>query len=280
MMEDLDDNTLEELARLICGDDDGPIYRKGYELPRLLQRAGWGDVDDHDGSPRRNWLTGQLLARRNVPSAIEKLVLRLADSREYINLNEPRALAETIQKLNGFLVLEGYRVHQTNGRPRITKCDPSLAHPGELAPVELHAAMSDLVRDPQMAAVLQSRLDEAHTCDRNGAHVSAIIMLGSLLEGVLLEAVRTRMPSPVKSADKWYLNDLIATAHDQGWIQADVRRFADHLKGYRNLVHPYAQIRLGHPPDRDTVNMCWPVVNAALNDLAATAPQVPGARHN
>ena len=39
MMEDLDDNTLEELARLICGDDDGPIYRKGYELPRLLQRA-------------------------------------------------------------------------------------------------------------------------------------------------------------------------------------------------------------------------------------------------
>lgn len=140
--------------------------------------------------------------------------------------------------------------------------------------------MSDLVRDPQLAAVLQGRLDEAHTCDRNGAHVSAIIMLGSLLEGVLLDAVQTRMPSPVKSADKWYLKDLIATAHDQGWIQTDVRKFTDHLKDYRDLVHPRAQIRLGHPPDRDTVRMCWPVVNAALNHLAATAPQVPGVQHD
>jgi hypothetical protein len=25
-----------------------------------------------------------------------------------------------------------------------------------------------------------------------------------------------------------------------------------------------------HTPDADTVNMCWPIVNAALNDLAAT----------
>jgi hypothetical protein len=247
---------------------------------QVLQRAGWGDVDEHDGSPRRNWLTEQLLVRRNVPGVIEKLVLRLADSREYINLNEPRALAETIQRLNEFLVLEGYRVHQTNGRPRIAECDPSLANPGELAPVELHAAMSDLVRDPQLAAVLQGRLDEAHTRDRNGAHVSAIIMLGSLLEGVLLDAVQTRMPSPVKSADKWYLKELIATAHGQGWIQTDVRRFADHLKDYRDLVHPRAQIRLGDPPDRDTVRMCWPVVNAALNHLAATAPQVPGVRQD
>ncbi|MGH3708668.1 MAG: hypothetical protein ACRDRQ_11305 [Pseudonocardiaceae bacterium] len=279
MMEALDDNTLDELARLICG-DDGPVYREGYKLPKLLKRAGWGDVDDHDGSPRRDWLTEQLLARRYVPGAIEKLVLRLADSREYINLNEPRALAETIQQLNGFLVLEGYRVHQANGRPRITECDPTLANPGELAPVELHAAMSDLIRDPQLAAVLQGRLDEAHTCDRNGAHVSAIIMLGSLLEGVLSDAVQTRMPSPVKPAEKWYLKELIATAHGQGWIQADVRKFADHLKEYRDLVHPHAQIRLGDPPDRDTVRMCWPVVNAALNDLAATAPKIRSTRHD
>jgi hypothetical protein len=39
-----------------------------------------------------------------------------------------------------------------------------------------------------------------------------------------------------------------------------------------NLVHPWAEIRAGHAPDRDTVDMCWPVIIAALNDLAATAP--------
>jgi hypothetical protein len=130
---------------------------------------------------------------------------------------------------------------------------------------------SHLARDPDLAAVLQDRLAEARTCDRNGAYVSAIIMLGSLLEGVLLDAVKSRLPNSPKPADRWTLHDLIETAHNEKWIQADAHGFGNKLRDYRNLVHPGAQVRLGHTPDRDTINMCWPVINATLNDLAATA---------
>jgi hypothetical protein len=34
---------------------------------------------------------------------------------------------------------------------------------------------------------------------------------------------------------------------------------------------PNAQVTLGDFPDQDTIRMCWPVINAALNDLAVTA---------
>ncbi|MEV0561460.1 hypothetical protein [Dactylosporangium sp. NPDC050588] len=73
------------------------------------------------------------------------------------------------------------------------------------------------------------------------------------------------------TAENWTLSRLINVAHQQQWIQADVHGFADKLREYRNLVHPHAQVRKGHAPDRDTLNMCWPVINAALNDLAATS---------
>ena len=58
---------------------------------------------------------------------------------------------------------------------------------------------------------------------------------------------------------------MINLAHEHKRIQADVHGFADKLRGYRNVVHPNAQIRKGHAPDRDTLNMCWPIINAALN---------------
>jgi hypothetical protein len=137
--------------------------------------------------------------------------------------------------------------------------------------VVLHVSIADLVRDASLAAVLEGRLTEAKICHRNGAYASAIIMLGSLLEGVLLDAVKTRLKPSAKPAEKWMLADLIKTAHQQEWIQADVQKFAGTLREYRNLVHPNAQVNLGHAPDADTLSMCWPVINAALNDLAATS---------
>jgi hypothetical protein len=267
----LDDNTLDELARLICG-DDGPVYRQGWQLPIFLQHAGWERVPEHDGAPRREWVLARLRERRDVPSDIEAVILRLADPREY--LSEPGAVTEAARRLNAFLVHEGYQVQLPGGRPRIVECDPALGHPSQLAPVELKTTMSELVQNPAFAAALQNRLDEAQTCHANGAHIAAIIMLGSMLEGVLLDVLHTRTPPSARPQnDKAPLNQLIEIAHHNGWIQADAQRFSHVLRDYRNLVHVPVQFRIGDVPDGDTFNVCWYVVVAALNDLAATAPK-------
>jgi hypothetical protein len=69
------------------------------------------------------------------------------------------------------------------------------------------------------------------------------------------------------------LHHLIEIAHRNHWIQADAQKFSHVLRDYRNLVHVPVQFRIGDVPDGDTFNVCWYVVVATLNDLAATAPR-------
>ncbi|MGW6901486.1 hypothetical protein ACWGF2_33595 [Streptomyces sp. NPDC054919] len=269
MTRPLDANTLQELARVICGDDH-LYYRKGYEIAQFLERAGWQKVPEYNGEYRRDWALAQLTERREEPTELEKVLLRLGSPLEY--LEEPDQLPNVIAAVNTFLVHEGYRLENPGGRPRLMACDPSLGYPGQHAPVELKAVMADIIDDPAMASLLQRRLDEARTCYANGAHVAAIIMLGSLLEGVLLTTVLARNPSLLgnKSPDHVSLKILIDICRSAGWLDADVERYSHELREYRNFVHPHKEVREAHTPDRDTLDVSWSVVNAALNDLALT----------
>ena len=138
--------------------------------------------------------------------------------------------------------------------------------------------MADVVSDPALAAIAQQRLDEARLCHTTGAHMATIIMLGSLLEGILDGAAAERLgekPSP--PLDRMGLQELLDLAHRKGWIEIDVHKGSEVVRAYRNLVHPRAQLRMRHTPNADTVDMCWPVVNATLNDLAATRLSVSSA---
>ncbi|MBE8477387.1 hypothetical protein [Streptomyces justiciae] len=267
----LDTNTLKELARVICGDDH-LFYRRAFEIAHFLQNAGWRDVPDIDGESRAEWTLDRLLERRTQPSELEKVLLRLADAREYYD--EPDQLPKVLAAVNTFLVHEGLRLENPGGRPRLVPCDPALAHPGQHAPVELKATMADIIADQRMAALLGRRLDEARTCFANGAHVAAVIMLGSLLEGVLLTAVQERDATLLgrKGPNNMNLGELIDICYKARWIDADVTNFSHALRDYRNFVHPHREFREAHTPDRDTLNVSWYVVNGALNDLAATRP--------
>lgn len=270
-MEHLDDTTLDEIARLVCG-DDVLVYRKGWEIHEFLKRAQWNDVPEYDGSPRRAWVLGLLRKRQATSPGVERVILRLADPREY--RGEPQALSEAIDALNGILGIEGWQVDITNGRPALLESEVKLDPPSRPRPVELKVTVADIVRDKQLAAVLQRRLDEARICHENGAHIATVILLGGLLEGVLIDATMMRLERPVsRPIDRMSLNELIEVAHSQGWIDVDVHKGGHLLRSYRNLVHPYEQVRLKHAPDGDTVDICWPIVNATLNDLAATAPR-------
>ncbi|WP_327417495.1 hypothetical protein [Streptomyces sp. NBC_01233] len=153
-------------------------------------------------------------------------------------------------------------------------CDPSLGHPGEQAPVELKATMADVIADERMAQLLQRRLDEARTCFANGAHIAAVIMLGSLLEGVLLTVIQERDASLLSGRDLKRINlaELIDICTQTRWIDADTKSYSHTLCDYRNFVHPHREFREEHKPDRDTLNVSWWVVNGALNDLAASHP--------
>jgi len=259
----LDDNVLERLASLICGDDDDFLYRQGYELVKFFKAAGLSDVGQFDGY-RRSWTFDQLKRRRKDPDALRAVILRLADPREY--LDEDFARVAVVDELNRLLAFEGYQVIYERGRPVLIQHDGASNRFSAQTPAELTASLADIVSDPTFGRQLQQRLDEAHACWKAGAPTAAIIMLGSLLEGVLYDVATNRADFGWKPTD--HLQTLIGLARDKKWIAREVAEYADVLRNHRNLVHPKKQLIQSYEPEDDVVRIAWNVVVAALNDLA------------
>ncbi|MGW5739641.1 MULTISPECIES: hypothetical protein [Streptomyces] len=268
-MEPFDDSTLTELAALICGDEPHMKRRGGWELAGFLQRAGWEDAPEHDGRARLPWMK-ETLAERQLDDVadIERVVIRLADRREY--LQQPEDYDAVFTRLQEILALEGRRIDFRKSRPVLTVYDPEEAPRPQR--VELKVSIADLVTDPDLASAVQLRLDEARLCQEHGAYTSAVIMLGSLLEGVLVHAAETRPAAQplTRPARDTRLQQLIQHAHTNRWIDQDAKMASDLLRTYRNLVHPLAEKRARHSADFDTADLCWSTVNAVLNDLAAS----------
>ncbi|NJC73012.1 hypothetical protein HC031_25325 [Planosporangium thailandense] len=259
---ELDDNILNRLADLICGDDSTPVYRTGREIGAFFEAAGWRRVGDVDG-PRRQWVLDLLKQRRRDSDALRRLVLRLADPREYLDNDDARL--HVVQELNQLLALEGYQVVYVGSRPDLISQTPTMKRPAMQAPAQLTASLTDIVSDPEFGKQLKSRLDEAHTCWKSGACTAAIIMLGSTLEGVLYDVALARHAGGRPPTDN--LQELINLAKRNGWIAQDVIDYVDVLRNHRNLVHPKKQYTQRYSPEEDTVRIAWNVVVAALNDL-------------
>jgi hypothetical protein len=141
-----------------------------------------------------------------------------------------------------------------------------------------------LVKDKTLAGLLRSRLEESRKTRQAGAYLSTIVLLGSILEGVLLEKVmqNPQVAGNANSApkerdktlsfDKWTLDSLIAVAHECGWLDRETHSYAIVLREYRNLIHPREQIKRSLYPDADTCDMSEIVVRTALADLKRAKP--------
>jgi hypothetical protein len=269
---ELDDNVLDRLADLICG-DDGPVYRTGREIMAFFQSAGWRRLGDIEGG-RRQWVLDLLRQRRHDSDALRHTLLRLADPREYLDSDNARA--QTVQELNELIAVEGYQITYVGGRPDLISQTPTLKRPAMQAPAQLTARLDAIVSDPDFGLQLNARLDEAHTCWKSGACIAAIIMLGSILEGVLYDVACTQHTAGKAPSD--HLETLINLAGRNGWIAQDVVDYVDVLRNHRNLVHPKKQFTQGYSSDEDTVLISWNVVVAALNDLQELGTASPGSK--
>jgi hypothetical protein len=288
-MKQLDDQTLEAIAELICGGGPdysapGP-YRTASEIHRFFQRVG---IKEQSQSSTRKWFTLEILQACNndatgkfVPGRIERVLLRLANPIEYQGQQE--TTNEVIEHLNRILLPEGFRVILQGVTPSLEQCSAGLqpsvpkTKPTLLSPPDF----TKLANDQSLDIILHSRWNEAQLCAQHGAYLSSVVMMGSILEATLLSIVSkypevaNRSPSSPKDPKTgkpkqfgdWGLSSLIDVAHECGWLQGDVKRYSHALRESRNLVHPWYQRMLNEHPDEDTCNICWQVVSAAMNDL-------------
>lgn len=285
----LDAAVLDSIADIICGDDTErlPKYRSSMWLSRFFQDAGINAT--HDGSTRKWWVLGVL--EQLQPSDIEKVILRLADPREYKGKLDDLKLA--VKALNEALLMDSYKVGFINNKPAVQfagqmKIDDDIVS----SPISHdeddflkrqfsdEIKISDLGLDSVLTEYLQDRVDEAQSCPKGKVSLGTLFLLGSTLEGVLL-AVAMKEPVVFSSAkcaprDKkgnlvkiydWKLGQLIDVCHELGYLKLDVQKFSHVLRGFRNYIHPYAQMSQDFKPDEHTVEICWQVFKAAYFEL-------------
>lgn len=127
--------------------------------------------------------------------------------------------------------------------------------------------------------VVEARLREIDACLAADAPLAVIFLVGSTLEGLLMElamanaAQFTAAPSAPKDRGKvrpinqWRLSDLIIVCGALGILGTDVARFADHVRNFRNYIHPRQQLAEGFKPRIETARIAQHVLRAALTDL-------------
>ncbi|MDQ7809398.1 hypothetical protein Q5425_37220 [Amycolatopsis sp. A133] len=290
-MEPIDEQTLVAVAELICADGK-QYYRSVKGLVDFFRRAGW-DVGGYDGESRKAWTIAQLLGRRDDAAAIEQVLKRMADPREY--QQDWESADEVLEALNYLLEVENLHVELDADLRPVVRTGRAAARdlPVDISRQKLQYSISEIVTDQRLVAVLEQRVIEVEKCRANGCHLAAMILLGSLLEGLLLDAAENRtIPESIwdepeakaenirsaNRADKLPLQSLIYVAHRLKWIDTDAYRIASAVRDFRNLVHPNAQRKLERSPDEDTVDMYWPVFVGTANDLGRTRPDGPGER--
>jgi hypothetical protein len=289
----LDSSTLEVLAETVCGGGGGSgaaeysapgIYRSKSEILSFFART---NVAAKGQSSTRKWFVLESLQGLNqepdgdiVSAGIERVIARLANPQEY--RGDVEILQAVMDHLNKVLRLEGIEIVLDGVRPRLREIQPGVLSPKPKGRVhEPPPNFVSLGVESRLSEILVGRWNEAQRCVDAAVHLSAVIMMGSVLEGVLLSkaeasatvaykskaAPKDRVTGQPKRLHEWSLASLIDVAHDVGWLQGDLKRFSHSLRESRNMVHPYFHRTQSDDPDADTCSICWQVVRAAVADL-------------
>ncbi len=141
-------------------------------------------------------------------------------------------------------------------------------------------SLAKLPVEASLIPILEARLREAECAAKHGMALSAVVLCGSILEGILLGLAQNNVcqfnqcvlapkdkESKVKRLQDWSLADLIEVSHQCGYLPLDIKRFSHDLREFRNFIHPYEQMRTGFTPSSQTANLCWHVLVAAMNSL-------------
>jgi len=141
--------------------------------------------------------------------------------------------------------------------------------PEVFAKLSLEAAMSGALVD---------RMREAQACIEAKAHLAAVILCGSVLEGMCLgfgslhpermnRAYATRYNKAPRKLHDWKMREWIDVLGQLGDLSPNIEKFGQALRDFRNYVHPAEQLANRFSPDQHTSRIGFQVVVAAAEDL-------------
>lgn len=285
----LSPQTLSTLTDLI---NEKTMYRSGPELVKFFNRLGFNDVYQ-SGFPSRKTYTADRLERINGTPELDKCIKEVFNPINFIGrYNELDVFIDT---LNQYLAYDGWNVYRegttisfkkSNGvdiEEEKRKESAQYSAKGVTEEEFLNYEFREIDLDsisliPTLSPYIEKRIEEIKICLKNDAPLAAIMLIGSSLEGVLLNvatmnpalmnkstsAPKDRDSGKVKKFADWNLNSLIDVACEAGIIKDDVKKFSHVVRDFRNYIHPYEQMSHQFSPTNHTAKICFQVLKAAL----------------
>lgn len=147
-------------------------------------------------------------------------------------------------------------------------------------------ALSRLPLQVGLAALLADRMSEARRCLDCQAYLSAVVLGGSVLEGLCLgigvhnvervnRAFQDVYKKPAPMLHDWKMAQWIAVLEHLGDLSPNVSKFGHALREFRNYIHPSAQLAAKFTPDMHTARISFHVVVAAIDDLCRAHGGLP-----
>ncbi|MGD0868038.1 MAG: hypothetical protein ABSB88_00695 [Bryobacteraceae bacterium] len=165
--------------------------------------------------------------------------------------------------------------------------DQALALAGDHARPE-HATTDDqpdfrpLVLDAKMQTILGNRWQECVKCVAAGAPLSAVVMMGGMLEGLLLARVnqlkdkgpvfkatgapKDKTGTPLK-LNEWTLKNYLDVAHELTWITKTTKDVGEVVRDYRNYIHPQKEYSHGVSISADDARTLWEIAKSVARQV-------------
>ena len=282
----LNDTTLESLRDFINGKTE---YRSGPELVKFFNSLGFNDTY-YRGFPSRWQYTDEKLNQINGTPEIEKCIKMLFAPQKFIG--DFKRLDQLINEFNQYLAFDGWKIIRDGKEIKFTEADQiDFSYPSEFDKDneklflekefgEIH--LEKLGLDNDITNILLLRIEEIKNCMTAHAPLAAIILLGSVLEGILL-GIAKQMPkqfnqsnsapknatnNAVKRFQEWSLANFIDVAYDLELINKDIKLYSQSLRDFRNYIHPYVQLTSKFIPNDETAKISFQVLKAAIFQLS------------
>lgn len=277
-----------EKLRIIINGDDTTDYKSGPNLVTFFNKLGFEDSYG-PGFPSRWIFTEYKLNEINGTKKLENCIKAIFSVNNYIGRID--YLDSLIFEFNQYLAFDKLKVVRDNEKILIEKLDriiissdkeQSNISEKEFLQLEFDKSLDDIGLNYNITEILKTRMVEAESNIKVGCSLSAIILIGSIAEGVLL-GVATKYPrifnmanstptnrndGKVKPFNAWTLNDFIETAYELNIIHEDVKKFSHVLREFRNYIHPYQQLCSKFNPDINTATICLQVLKALIAQVS------------
>lgn len=142
---------------------------------------------------------------------------------------------------------------------------------------------------PDMSSALIDRMAEAQRCIDSQSFLSAVILCGSVLEGMCLgfgsrhperanRGFAEQYSTKPKQFHEWKLREWIEVLARLRDLSPNVEKFGHGLRDFRNYVHPAEQLLHRFSPDLHTARIAFHVVVAAAEDLVRADASIAKSR--